>query len=124
MKGISQIVYALAALAAVTASPLQPRGPHAKYIGTQVVRVNLGNKRDVTQLKNIVSGLSLEVWSPKYRPGGTVDVVIPSGKRSTFSKAAESLHTSLMHQDLGLAIAQETQYDVYAAGMSLSLGFW
>jgi len=84
------------------------------YDGWQVYRVTVGDNK--AKLKSVVNRLQLETWKGKIDSSAVVDVVVPPSQVDAF--AASGLNSKLLHDDLGLSIADETSFGVYAAGIA------
>lgn len=74
------------------------------YDGYKAVRVR-ANARSVSTVRQQLAGLDLEPWTPE-RTGGTIDVAIPPEKLASFE--ALHLHYRVLHDDLGAAVAAES----------------
>ncbi|KAF2867355.1 hypothetical protein BDV95DRAFT_598048 [Massariosphaeria phaeospora] len=97
------------ASAASVASPVS-------YDGWKVYRVKVGD--NAAKFSEVVSSLQLETWKGKVGSSAVVDVMVPPSSVSEFEKSADDLNAELMHDDLGLSIADETLFSVYAAGVA------
>lgn len=86
------------------------------YDGFKAVRIAVGD--DITVVKNLIETLSLPTWKGVVNglptPNALVDVVVPPHAAPAFQELSAGLHTEVMHEDLGLAIAAEGQFSAYA----------
>jgi len=81
------------------------------YAKAKAIRIEVGE--DVTPVFNAISKLKLETWKgigPDGLPiaGGHVDLVVPASKLAQFSKLTKGITQEVMHEDLGLSIAEES----------------
>ncbi|KAL9031366.1 MAG: hypothetical protein Q9196_000621 [Gyalolechia fulgens] len=93
----------------------------ANYDGYRVVRLQVGD--DSSKVKNIIEELSLSTWNGAPKADSEVDVVVPADRFSEFESSTADLDSSIMHENLGASIAEETNYQVYAAGSANSTWF-
>jgi murein tripeptide amidase MpaA len=102
---------AFAALAAIvaTASAAVVPAPSVSYDGFKVFRVSVAESN--AAINNVVAKLGLETWENSGRPGSFADVVVPPAKLAQFTAATADMGVSLMHDDLGVSIAQESALD-------------
>lgn len=95
------------------------------YDGAKAMRISVGE--DVTPLLSIIEKLSLPTW--KGLAGGVpianghVDLVVPADKVAEFTKLTSKMNTEVMHEDLGLSIAEEGNMAVYAGKLNLVMFF-
>ncbi|KAF1998949.1 hypothetical protein P154DRAFT_535833 [Amniculicola lignicola CBS 123094] len=99
------------ALTSLTSAALVQR--KVSYDGFKVYRINVGENRD--QLAKVVSSLKLATWKGKVATSDVVDLMVGPTQIEAFEKSTVELDTKLMHDDLGLSIAQEQDFPVYAA---------
>lgn len=91
------------------------------YDGAKAVRVPVGE--DVTPLLDVIEKLRLPTWKGVNKANGVpianshVDLVVPADKVAEFEELTADMTTEVMHEDLGLSIAEEGNVGVYA-GMS------
>lgn len=86
------------------------------YDGWKVYRVNVGDKN--AEFSKIVSDIGLATWKGRVETSKVVDVMVSPSQLDAFEKAAESLETQLMHDNLGESIAAEADFPVYAGNLS------
>lgn len=83
------------------------------YDGAKALRIPVGE--DVIPLMRIIDDLSLPVWKGIANgaplPNGHVDLVVPAAQLAAFKNltVALGLETEVMHEDLGLSIAEESR---------------
>ncbi|KAH7075244.1 hypothetical protein FB567DRAFT_186638 [Paraphoma chrysanthemicola] len=104
-------VLALAGLASAASVPKK-----VSYDDWKVVRVNVGS--NAAKLSDIVSKLQLEVWKGHPSTSSVVDVMVAPSKIEAFQTATEDIETKVMHDNLGLSIADEDSFGIYAAGVA------
>lgn len=104
--GVSLATLGLASAAAVTKK--------VSYDDWKVYRVNVGN--NATDLKNLVSKLQLETWKGTPGTSEIVDVMVPPTQIRDFEASTDGIETQIMHENLGLSIADEETFSIYAAG--------
>lgn len=102
------------------------------YDGAKAIRIPVGE--DVTQVMSVIHELDLPVWKGLAQgvpaPNSHVDIVVPASKVAEFEDLTSSITTEVMHEDLGLSIAEEgivTPYGVYCymiRGVILTLHSW
>jgi carboxypeptidase A4 len=85
----------------------------ANYDDWKVYRVNTGSS-DTAKLTEIVKKLQLQPWKGNPESSALVDVMVPPSKVSEFEASTVDIETQIMHQNLGLSIADEEAYEVYA----------
>lgn len=98
---------ALASLGLASAATVQKR---ASYDNWKVYRVNVGDKS--AKLSELVDSLQLETWKGKASSSKVVDVMVPPTSVDKFEES--DLDVELMHENLGLSIADEESFTVYA----------
>ncbi|KAH7064228.1 hypothetical protein BKA63DRAFT_169009 [Paraphoma chrysanthemicola] len=86
------------------------------YDDWKVYRVNVGS--NAAKLNDIVSKLQLEVWKGNPSTSSVVDVMVAPSKIKDFQTATEGIETKVMHDNLGLSIADEDSFSIYAAGVA------
>lgn len=83
------------------------------YNGAKALRIPVGE--DVEPLMRIIDELSLPVWKGVANgvpvSNGHVDLVVPAAQLARFNNitATMGMETEVMHDDLGLSIAEEGQ---------------
>ena len=85
------------------------------YDGAKAIRVAVGE--DVIPLLDVITQLELSTWKGIAEgvpvANGFVDLVVPADKVSVFEDLTSSFTTEIMHEDLGLAIAEESRGTPY-----------
>ncbi|KAL5115438.1 hypothetical protein ACEQ8H_006659 [Pleosporales sp. CAS-2024a] len=102
---------ALASLGLVSAATVQKK---VSYDDWKVYRINVGDK--AAAVNNVVNKLSLQLWKGKPTESAVVDVMVPPSQIEAFEASTAGIETSVMHDNLGLSIANEDVVHVYAAG--------
>ncbi|KAF2807181.1 uncharacterized protein BDZ99DRAFT_465111 [Mytilinidion resinicola] len=110
------LALASAALASAVSVPAK-----ITYDGFKVYRVSVGS--NVAAVKSIMSKLQLESWTGRPKANGFVDLMVPPTQVENFEADTADLSIQLMHEDLGLSIADEGQVSVYAAGSANATWF-
>lgn len=86
------------------------------YDGAKAMRIPVGE--DVTPLLGVIETLGLQTWKGMSNgvpiPNGHIDLVVPADKVAAFDEMTSSMNTEVMHEDLGLSIAEEGNMAVYA----------
>lgn len=107
---LSHLILALGAASEVIAK--------VSYDGAKAMRVSVGE--DVQPIVEVIQQLSLPIWKGTAdgipRPNGHVDLVVPADKVAEFEDLTAAMTTEVMHEDLGLSIAEEGNMAAYAAG--------
>lgn len=101
MKSLS-LLSTFLATASAAVLPLQP----VSYEGHKVFRVAVGN--NVDRVNQIVEKLNLQTWKAAKKAGVFADIVVQPAQLDAFTKATKGLETTVMHENLGAAIANET----------------
>lgn len=86
------------------------------YTNWKVFRVNVGS--NAAKISDMMSKLQLELWKGKPASSEVVDLMVPPSSVKDFETSTEGLQTKLMHDNLGLSIANEQSFDVYAGIVS------
>ncbi|KAH8726546.1 hypothetical protein GQ44DRAFT_748965 [Phaeosphaeriaceae sp. PMI808] len=86
------------------------------YDDWKVYRVNVGS--NAAKLNDVVSKLQLEIWKGSPSSSSVVDVMVGPTQVQDFEASTEGIETRIMHQNLGLSIADEETFSVYAAGLA------
>lgn len=85
------------------------------YDGAKAMRIPVGE--DVTPILDVIETLRLQTWKGMSHgvpiPNGHVDLVVPADKVAAFDEMTSSMKTEVMHEDLGLSIAEEGNMAVY-----------
>ncbi|KAF1985188.1 hypothetical protein K402DRAFT_111691 [Aulographum hederae CBS 113979] len=100
------LVVAAALSALASAASLAPTPTRVSYDGYKVYRVSVGS--EIESIKSIIKKLNLQSWSGAPKARGLIDLVVPPTELKTFERDTESMTTELMHADLGLSIAEES----------------
>ncbi|KAF2124252.1 hypothetical protein P153DRAFT_390803 [Dothidotthia symphoricarpi CBS 119687] len=104
---------ALASLGLASAASVTKK---ISYDDWKVYRVNVGS--DTAKFGKVVSKLQLETWKGKPATSDVVDVMVPPSQISDFEASTSDIETKIMHENLGLSIADEQGFEVYAAGLA------
>ncbi|KAL8728508.1 MAG: hypothetical protein Q9166_005330 [cf. Caloplaca sp. 2 TL-2023] len=86
----------------------------ANYDGYKVVRLSVGSS--LPQVKSLIQNLSLSTWNGGPMENAEVDVVVPVDKVAEFEYSTKELGKTVMHENLGASIAEETDYPDYRLG--------
>ncbi|KAJ0163190.1 Metallocarboxypeptidase A-like protein [Colletotrichum tanaceti] len=86
------------------------------YDGTKVFRVSVGD--EVDRVNGVVDKLRLSTWKGAPRAGAMADIVVPPADVAAFEAAMAGMNVTTMHEDLGAAIADESDssFSLYAVG--------
>jgi hypothetical protein len=86
------------------------------YDGAKAIRIPTGE--DVTPVLDIIDKLSLPTWKGIANgvpvANSNVDLVVPADKVAEFDQMVSGMTTEVMHEDLGLSIAEEGNMEAYA----------
>lgn len=85
------------------------------YDDWKVYRVNIGSNTD--KFTDVVNKLQLETWKGKPATSNVVDVMVPPSQVADFEASTEDIETEVMHENLGLSIADEQSFNVYAGNI-------
>ncbi|KAL7797371.1 hypothetical protein V8C37DRAFT_308495 [Trichoderma ceciliae] len=107
-------------LASASAAVLQPQ--KVSYDGYKVFRVSV-EKNNIGHINDIIDRLNLQTWKPAKKAGSFADIVVHPSQLEAFHKEALDLKPVLMHEDLGVSIAEETTFQSYALGAANSTWF-
>ncbi|KAA8624976.1 carboxypeptidase [Pyrenophora tritici-repentis] len=88
------------------------------YDDWKVYRVSVGS--NAVKLENVMSKLQLELWKGKPATSDVVDLMVPPTAIRDFEASTADFETKIMHNNLGLSIANETTFSTYAAGAAPS----
>ena len=105
---------ALASLGLVSAASVTKK---VSYDDWKVYRVNVGS--NTAKFNDVVSKLQLEIWKGKPASSDVVDVMVPPSQVRDFETSTEDIETKVMHENLGLSIADEETFGVYAGKFTL-----
>ncbi|KAI8931370.1 hypothetical protein NX059_011704 [Plenodomus lindquistii] len=108
---------ALASLGLTSAATVAKK---VSYDDWKVYRVNVGS--NTAKFNDVVSKLKLEIWKGKPDSSDIVDVVVPPTQISAFEASTADIQTKVMHENLGLSIADESTdaFAIAAAGAAPS----
>ncbi|KAL9035342.1 MAG: hypothetical protein Q9180_004914, partial [Flavoplaca navasiana] len=84
------------------------------YDGYKVVRLSTGSS--LAKVKTLIKDLSLSTWNGGPKENAEVDIVIPADKVTEFESSTADLAKTVMHENLGAAIAEEGDYSDYRVG--------
>ena len=100
----------------ITAAAMAGAKQRVTYDGDKVLRIATEN--NVAPLQNIIDSLALPTWKgvtagiPKAN--WHVDLVVPKDKLEEFNTMSAGMNISIMHDDLGVSIAAEAEFEPYA----------
>lgn len=99
----------------VSALSLIASAVHAQesYSGYKVFRVPAENDEAASELQNLLSTLNLDTWKSPKKAGAFADIVVPPEKLTDFENLLGGKDRTVMHEDLGLSIADEAKFDTY-----------
>lgn len=100
---------ALASLGLASAASVSRK---VSYDDWRVYRINVGS--NAAKVNDIVSKFDLQLWKGKPASSSVVDVMVPPTQVKDFEASTEDLETRLMHDNLGLSIADEDTFGIYA----------
>jgi hypothetical protein len=86
------------------------------YDDWKVFRVNVGS--EATKLQDVMSKLQLQLWKGKPESSDVVDLMVPPTAVKDFEASTQNFETKVMHDNLGLSIAEEESFSVYAGTVS------
>lgn len=101
----------LASLGLVSAATVTKK---VSYDDWKVYRVNVGSNSE--KFQGVVNKLKLETWKGKPATSEVVDVMVPPTQIKDFESSTAGIQTAVMHENLGLSMADEDVFSVYAAG--------
>ncbi|KAL8752131.1 MAG: hypothetical protein Q9199_005962 [Rusavskia elegans] len=96
----------------VVSSLIVPR--KVNYDGYKVVRLSTGSS--LPKVKSLIKDLSLSTWNGGPKANAEVDIVIPADKVADFESSTADLAKTVMHENLGAAIAEESDGSDYRVG--------
>ena len=94
------------------AGPVERR---TSYDGNKVFRVSLESETHVAHMNYVIKKMGLDVWTHSVGKGKNVDVMVSAGNVDAFLRKTQGLTTSVMHHDLGAAIAEEAKFAPYVS---------
>jgi len=106
----------LASLCFISAATVTKK---VSYDDWKVYRVNVGSNTD--KFMGVVDKLKLETWKGKPATSDVVDVMVPPSQISDFEASTADIDTAVMHENLGLSIADEDVFSVYAGNSTHAL---
>jgi len=99
----------LASLGLVSAATVAKK---VSYDDWKVYRVNVGS--NAAKLEGVMSKLQLGLWKGKPASSDVVDLMVPPTAIQDFESSTVDFETKIMHNNLGLSIANETTFSTYA----------
>jgi hypothetical protein len=106
---VSSLFATLASAAIVPKAPMK-----VSYDGYKVVRLAVGHD-DVEAVNELITGLDLTTWKGAPRAGAFADIVVAPEKIAQFDQKAAGFNTTIMHEDLGASIAEESKFPIYVS---------
>jgi carboxypeptidase A4 len=100
---------ALASLGLASAASVTKK---VTYDDWKVYRVNVG--ANAAKVNDVVNKLQLQLWKGKPSESSVVDVLVPPTQIKDFEASTNTIETRVMHENLGLSIAEEETISVYA----------
>lgn len=82
------------------------------YDGWKVFRINGSSNTAIFQ--DVVDRLQLDVWKGRPSSGNIVDVSVPPEKLSPFEASTKGCEIEVMHENLGVSIADESKFAIHA----------
>ncbi|KAL8770181.1 MAG: hypothetical protein Q9209_004023 [Squamulea sp. 1 TL-2023] len=84
------------------------------YDGYKVIRLSVGSS--LQKVETLIQNLSLSTWNGGPKPNAEVDVVVPADKVKEFESSTAEMQKTVMHENLGASIAQESDFSDYRLG--------
>lgn len=81
------------------------------YNNHKVFRLEVGDK--LSEVNDLLRGLSLSTWNGAPKADGHVDVVVPEYQLKAFKDSTANMDSQVMHENLGASISKETDYKEY-----------
>jgi carboxypeptidase A4 len=100
---------ALASLGLASAASVTKK---QSYDDWKVYRINVADNAD--KVSDVVSKFDLQLWKGKPSTSSVVDVMVPPSQIKDFEASTGDIETKVMHDNLGLSIADEDVFSVYA----------
>lgn len=100
---------ALASLGLASAATVTKK---ISYDDWKVYRINVGS--NAAKVNDVVSKFDLQLWKGKPASSDVVDVMVPPSQIKDFEASTSDVETRVMHDNLGLSIADEDTFSVYA----------
>ncbi|KAI4236000.1 MAG: hypothetical protein LQ349_002802 [Xanthoria aureola] len=91
------------------------------YDGYKVVRLSTGSS--LPKVKTLIKDLSLTTWNGSPKANAEVDIVVPADKVAEFESSTTDLAKTVMHENLGAAIAEESDGSDYRVGSANATWF-
>lgn len=91
------------------------------YDGYKVVRLSTGSS--LPKVKTLIKDLSLSTWNGSPKANAEVDIVVPADKVAEFESSTTDLAKTVMHENLGAAIVEESDGSDYR-GVFLLVQGW
>lgn len=110
MKSLAVLSTTIAAASAAAVAGASSQ--RVSYDGTKVFRVSVGD--EVDRVNGVINKLQLNTWKGVPRAGALADIVVPPEQVDEFNAEISGLNVTTMHEDLGLSIADESSFSVYA----------
>jgi carboxypeptidase A4 len=107
---------ALASLGLASAATVTKK---VSYDDWKVYRMNVASNG--AKVNDVVSKLDLQLWKGKPSSSDVVDVMVPPSQIKDFEASTSDVETRVMHDNLGLSIADEDTFSAYAGN---SPRFW
>ena len=85
------------------------------YDGYKVVRLSVGSS--LSKVKSLIQDLSLSTWNGGPEADAEVDIVVPADKVADFESGTKDLEKTVMHEDLGASISEESDYSDYRSNL-------
>ncbi|KAI4240375.1 MAG: hypothetical protein L6R40_005201 [Gallowayella cf. fulva] len=86
----------------------------ANYDGYKVVRLSVGS--NLAKVRTLIQDLTLSTWNGGAKANAEVDIVVPADKVAEFQSSTADFEKTVMHENLGVSIAEETAYPDYRLG--------
>ncbi|KAI4225539.1 MAG: hypothetical protein L6R36_003845 [Xanthoria steineri] len=106
-------------ISTLVSSLIVPR--KVKYDGYKVVRLSTGSS--LPKVKTLIKDLSLSTWNGSPKANAEVDIVVPADKVAEFESSTTDLAKTVMHENLGAAIAEESDGSDYRIGSANATWF-
>lgn len=88
----------------------------ANYDGYKVVRLSVGS--NLAKVRTLIQDLTLSTWNGGAKANAEVDIVVPADKVAEFQSSTADFEKTVMHENLGVSIAEETAYPDYRRKLS------
>lgn len=105
---IDKMKYSGALVTFFTAAAAVAVDQKVSYDGYKVIRIPLANIDDGHAALKLIDDMGLEPWKAPYAGGDFTDLILSPSQLAEFNVRASSFsETKVLHEDLGLSIAQE-----------------